>query len=513
MASTQVASPEVVGFGALNLDYIASASKLSLRASDLVTEFAGRFEWGMESAVDQEVVYEAVGKLGIASLDASLGGSAWNAIYALARMDLKVRLGYVGFAGRVEFPGLSFIKQMDALGIDRRFVGQNAELACGICLSYIEDGERVMLTYPGANLALADYIERNFEAIAAYMATARFIHVTSFLDDHTSRMAFEVLRLVKELSHNTIICFDPGHEWAHNPSPPVEGILRLSDYLLVNYREFKGLGRYSYGDSDEAVAVKLLRRCDANSIVVMPKRYDTIESYKFQGDAITLRRFSQSSANDENAIIEDATGAGDAFAAGLLAALASGRLQVELGAYLGMSLARHKMQHKAFEGHGAFPDLTSGFLQSNDSFQEGSSLPMGVFLAHGTSPQWRVVQRFLEEELRLTVYTLDNAAPNEPAPEVIARHLDSCSVAICILTAEEAMQEGGIRASQSVVHQAGIFQGRYGFGRVAMLVEEGCETFSNVSGLIQLLFPAGDVEATFWHLERMLRREGLLSGH
>ncbi|MFI9492422.1 hypothetical protein ACIG8K_12720 [Streptomyces halstedii] len=62
---------------------------------------------------------KAIGRLGSASLDASLGGSAWLTIYALARLRLGLRLGHVGVAGRIEMPGLSFLGRMDRLGIDR----------------------------------------------------------------------------------------------------------------------------------------------------------------------------------------------------------------------------------------------------------------------------------------------------------------------------------------------------------------------------------------------------------
>ncbi len=72
------------------------------------------------------------------------------------------------------------------------------------------------------------------------------------------------------------------------------------------------------------------------------------------------------------------------------------------------------------------------------------------------------------------------------------------------------MSHGAGRAEQHVVHQAGLSHGRYGFGRVAILVEEGCELFSNLSGLVRLDFPRGQIATTFWRLRRMLQREGLL---
>jgi predicted nucleotide-binding protein len=88
--------------------------------------------------------------------------------------------------------------------------------------------------------------------------------------------------------------------------------------------------------------------------------------------------------------------------------------------------------------------------------------------------------------------------------------LSKCSFAVCVLTVDAATSDGQGRADQDVVHQAGIFHGKYGFGRVAMLVEDGCEIFSNAAGLVRLPFSRGQVDATFLEIERMLGREGLI---
>lgn len=74
------------------------------------------------------------------------------------------------------------------------------------------------------------------------------------------------------------------------------------------------------------------------------------------------------------------------------------------------------------------------------------------------------------------------------------------------------MAGGGRRAGEQVVHQVGLLQGGYGFGRVAILAQEGCEAPSNIAGLIRLDFAAGRIESCFWELERMLEREGFLHG-
>ena len=505
-------SPEVIGFGALNLDLIASAAKLSTRVVDLVRESTARFEWGSESAVDERVVHQAIERLGTASLDATLGGSAWNVIHALAQMRLGLRLGYVGFVGRVEIPGLSFLRQMDLLGIDRRFVGRDPDAPCGMCLSYIEDGERVLLTHPGANAELADHVERNLEELARYMAGALAIHVTSFLDDRTPDRAVELLQRVKELNPAVAVHLDPGHAWAIAPSPAVQRLLRLTDRLLVNYREFKALGRYSHGEPDESVAAKLIDRCDERTVVVVPKRYDMVEIFRHEGDAIVQQRVAQEPMQDEDAGIEDATGAGDAFAAGLLAAVTSRRLQLELGAFLGMSLVRHRLRHRSTRGHEAFPDLAAGFLQAGeDQIEDQATQPRAVFIAHGVDLQWQLLRQFIEEECHLPVRTYEPGEPTVDPGVELSGCLERCSFAACVLTARDQMSHGAGRAGQHIIHQAGLFHGRHGFGRVAMLVEEGCELFSNVGGLLRLDFPRGEIDTTFWRLRRMLSREGLLS--
>jgi predicted nucleotide-binding protein len=38
----------------------------------------------------------------------------------------------------------------------------------------------------------------------------------------------------------------------------------------------------------------------------------------------------------------------------------------------------------------------------------------------------------------------------------------------------------------NVIHEAGLFQGRLGFERAIILLEDGCEEFSNIQGYGQI---------------------------
>jgi sugar/nucleoside kinase (ribokinase family) len=142
---------DVVGLGALNVDYIASASSLTTRMADRVTESVARFEGNVEGAAAEDVILEVIDQLGSSSLQTALGGSAWNTIFALAQLRVGLALGYVGVLGEVGMLGLSFTHQMESLAIDHTWVKKLPHRPSGMCLSYIDDGERSLLTCPGAN--------------------------------------------------------------------------------------------------------------------------------------------------------------------------------------------------------------------------------------------------------------------------------------------------------------------------------------------------------------------------
>jgi predicted nucleotide-binding protein len=51
------------------------------------------------------------------------------------------------------------------------------------------------------------------------------------------------------------------------------------------------------------------------------------------------------------------------------------------------------------------------------------------------------------------------------------------------------LEDGKLHARLNVIHEAGLFQGRLGFNKAIILLEEGCEEFSNIHGLGHIPFP------------------------
>jgi len=502
---------DVVGIGMLNLDYIASASSHRRRDPEAILEITERFEHGAESVVDEETILDVIEQLGgRQTLSPSLGGSAFLAIHALANMDMGLRLGYVGLSGRSPDPTLSPLKLMDRLGIERSAVWVDRERTCGMCVSYIQDGERTLLTCPGANSGFARYADERLDELAAYLAGARFIHVTSFLDADSPARVVALIERAKRLNPDVRVSFDPGHAWCVRRPPEAMRLLAITDYLFVNHREFKALANLGeIAPDDQVMAGKVLERCGGSCSALVLKRYDRILLYRRRGDDIVREDYQHEPLGPD--VIEDATGAGDVFAAGMLAAMSSDHLQLELGTLLGMKMARQKLHTVGDRGYALFSPLARRFLRDWGAEQEVRLRPRGVFIAHGMSPLWRSVRDYLRDDLGLDVHHFEETAhDSEEITATLEDYLRRCSFAVCVLTNEDRMAAGNSRARQNVIHEAGLFQGRYGFRRVALLVEDGCEVPSNVGGLVRHDFDGRHIEQAFTNLARHLRREDVV---
>ena len=79
----------------------------------------------------------------------------------------------------------------------------------------------------------------------------------------------------------------------------------------------------------------------------------------------------------------------------------------------------------------------------------------------------------------------------------LAQMLDEATFAFLVMTAEDTHADDSAHARENVIHEAGLFQGRLGFERAIILLEEGCAQFSNIHGLAHISFPKGNLEPAF----------------
>ena len=134
-----------------------------------------------------------------------------------------------------------------------------------------------------------------------------------------------------------------------------------------------------------------------------------------------------------------------------------------------------------------------------------------VFIGHGRSQCWRDLKEFLSVRLRLACDDF-NRVPTAglTIPERLKEMLDQASIAFLVMTAEDEQVDGTLHPRMNVIHEVGLFQGKLGLKKAIVLLEDGCEKFSNIHGLVEIRFPKGDIRATFEEIREVMEREGVL---
>ncbi len=135
-----------------------------------------------------------------------------------------------------------------------------------------------------------------------------------------------------------------------------------------------------------------------------------------------------------------------------------------------------------------------------------------IFIGHGHSPLWRELKDFLQDRLGLEWETFESVPrAGKSIKESLTELLDNSQFAFLLLTAEDERADGKMQARMNVIHEAGMFQGRLGFERAIILLEEGCEEFSNKHGLIHIPFEKGKLNAKFEEIRELLEERGVIA--
>ena len=134
-----------------------------------------------------------------------------------------------------------------------------------------------------------------------------------------------------------------------------------------------------------------------------------------------------------------------------------------------------------------------------------------VLIGHGRSPLWRELKDFVADRLQLPWDEFNRVSvAGVGTTDRLQQMVESAAVALLVATADDERADGQRMARQNVVHEIGLFQGHLGFSRAIVLIEDGCEEFSNIHGLGQIRFPSGNISASFEDVRRVLEREGLI---
>lgn len=269
---------DVVGFGALNVDRLFRVNKI-----------AGAEEEGF-----------------IIDCKEACGGSAANTIVGLARLGCKV-----GFIGKVadDREGRLLLKDFQREEVDINGIIRVKKGRSGTVMGFVDEkGERALYVDPGVN----DTIEFS-EIDMEYAFQTKFIHLASFIGEKSFQTQ---KKLAEGLPANVKISLDPGELYARRGAQ-LEPLLKRTFVLMPNSKELQLLtNKNHYEDGAKAVLKKgvqiaAVKLGSKGCYITNGAESHLIEAFKVK--------------------VVDTTGAGDAFCAGFLYGLISGKTLYECG--------------------------------------------------------------------------------------------------------------------------------------------------------------------------------------
>lgn len=355
MNKTTVASGailDLVGIGALNIDYIVKSPRKSINSED-------------EIPITERQKFLAALKGTCASRkNCFVGGSAFNAVRTIASMRRELNVGFVGVAGIENSHLVSIRAEVAELGIDHAMIEFREELAGGCIATVDNEGRRRLRTYPGANAQFPQFLRQNRRMLLQYLSRARLVHVSSIFDPDAARLISAILCDAKVLSPLMRISIDPGDYWIKHNAQNIRPLLSIADFLFLSQPELVELGGPPHHDISSA-ATSVFRFCKTRATIIVLKQRSSISVFHQSCGRIRVSSHQNAHAIDTTSI-KDATGAGDVLAGGVLAGVLIPGIGTEGGIELGLRLVAHKLAHLGSSGFHSFAHIVESFLDQRD---------------------------------------------------------------------------------------------------------------------------------------------------
>ena len=162
--------------------------------------------------------------------------------------------------------------------------------------------------------------------------------------------------------------------------------------------------------------------------------------------------------------------------------------------------------HERLELYEELPNNTQQTMNRDTTNNENKK----IFIGHGRSHIWRALKDFIEGELKLPYEEFERiSTAGKSINNRLEEMLEESCIAFIIMTGEDEQPDGSLRARENVIHEVGLFQGRLGFEKAIILLEDGCARFSNIEGLIYLSFPKGNIKAAFENIREVLKTHNI----
>ena len=139
---------------------------------------------------------------------------------------------------------------------------------------------------------------------------------------------------------------------------------------------------------------------------------------------------------------------------------------------------------------------------------ESVSAKPEIFIGHGRNLLWRDLKDHLQDQHGFDVLAYEiGARAGHAIRDILEEMLGKGTFAILVMTGEDETKNDQLMPRMNVVHELGLFQGRLGFSKAIVLLEQGTQEFSNIHGTHQIRFTKGNIRETFGDVLATLRRE------
>lgn len=344
---------DVVGIGAINHDFIfrykpgrddprgllldQGPEHLGGVTQEIATRIVRRFRQDPEVAVQ-------------------VGGSAYLAIKTIAAMNLGLQTGFVGVYGTADeterevCPGLPAEDDFRRLS-DREWLFRSTAPP-GRALVLVRRGRRVEIRIAtGANADLIHLVReriarRDPDVLARYIASARWVHVSSLARFEDFSTILAQVKRAKDLNRSLRCSIDPGYEYAQNHSNELNQAFDVADFIFLTETEAQHLA--GGPDVGERLLIERLGELGSNTrvLIVKSKNRHTLV-HQVLGIPVSRRYWHLKLSTLR---IRNDTGAGDVLAGGFIAALLTDALIAHQPAAvrLGAILAGERLKSEEF---------------------------------------------------------------------------------------------------------------------------------------------------------------------
>lgn len=350
---------DVIGIGAINYDYMFHCTKEDLNTADQDgDENLGNTLKDVEADIE-ELFYKR------REYSTQIGGSAFITLKVVKHILPHLKGAYIGVCGTPNNFDMRYGKSNDIEAelshLDNRdwlFTTKerydeplNRGVGKSVVRLYNHTRNCIKITACANNTILERIEEKEAsgEDLATYLASAKWVHLSSLSDFNQWESIMQRVIKAKSMNPNLKVSVDPGFEFTHKWKERLRPLIRYADYVFLNKTEKGNLGNHA-----ESAQQLYQNLCDyfmdetgkSNTTLII-KYDDRHEIIGFEEGNAKIRTIRHKKLF--NYQLNNDTGAGDSLAGGFISGMLDERVNGDIEGPIQVGVLAAKGRMTSFE--------------------------------------------------------------------------------------------------------------------------------------------------------------------